>query len=111
MVADRLAPRSLLDELAPDVELVNAAKIPRGRAMAQGQFNPVLIDRARQGRFVVRLKGGDPFVFGRGGEEILACLKARHSGHGRAGGDERDRGYPPRPVSRSPTGASAGTAP
>jgi uroporphyrin-III C-methyltransferase / precorrin-2 dehydrogenase / sirohydrochlorin ferrochelatase len=76
VVADRLAPRSLLDELAPDVELVDAAKIPRGRAMAQEQINSVLIDRARRGRFVVRLKGGDPFVFGRGGEEILACLEA-----------------------------------
>ena len=76
VVADRLAPRSLLDELAPDVELVNAAKIPRGRAMAQEQINSVLVERARQGLFVVRLKGGDPFVFGRGGEEILACLEA-----------------------------------
>jgi uroporphyrin-III C-methyltransferase/precorrin-2 dehydrogenase/sirohydrochlorin ferrochelatase len=76
VVADRLAPRSLLDELAPDVELVDAAKIPRGRAMAQEQINSVLVERARQGLFVVRLKGGDPFVFGRGGEEILACLEA-----------------------------------
>jgi uroporphyrin-III C-methyltransferase/precorrin-2 dehydrogenase/sirohydrochlorin ferrochelatase len=76
VVADRLAPRSLLDELAPDVELVDAAKIPRGRAMAQEQINSVLVDRARRGLFVVRLKGGDPFVFGRGGEEILACLEA-----------------------------------
>ncbi len=76
VVADRLAPRSLLDELAPDVELVDAAKIPRGRAMAQEQINSVLVDRAQRGLFVVRLKGGDPFVFGRGGEEILACLEA-----------------------------------
>jgi uroporphyrin-III C-methyltransferase/precorrin-2 dehydrogenase/sirohydrochlorin ferrochelatase len=76
VVADRLAPRSLLDELAPDVELVDAAKIPRGRAMAQEQINSVLVERAREGSFVVRLKGGDPFVFGRGGEEILACLEA-----------------------------------
>jgi uroporphyrin-III C-methyltransferase/precorrin-2 dehydrogenase/sirohydrochlorin ferrochelatase len=76
VVADRLAPRSLLDELAPDVELVDAAKIPRGRAMAQEQINAVLVERARQGLSVVRLKGGDPYVFGRGGEEILACLEA-----------------------------------
>jgi uroporphyrin-III C-methyltransferase/precorrin-2 dehydrogenase/sirohydrochlorin ferrochelatase len=76
VVADRLAPRSLLDELAPDVELIDAAKIPRGRAMAQDQINSVLVDRAQQGRFVVRLKGGDPFVFGRGAEEVLACLAA-----------------------------------
>ncbi|HUY47062.1 MAG TPA: uroporphyrinogen-III C-methyltransferase [Streptosporangiaceae bacterium] len=76
VVADRLAPRSLLDELAPDVELVDAAKIPRGRAMAQEHINSVLVERAQQGLFVVRLKGGDPFVFGRGAEEVLACLAA-----------------------------------
>ncbi|MFI6601532.1 uroporphyrinogen-III C-methyltransferase [Nonomuraea sp. NPDC050536] len=76
VVADRLAPRALLDELAPDVELIDAAKVPYGRALAQDAINSVLIDRARQGKFVVRLKGGDPFVFGRGGEEMLACAKA-----------------------------------
>jgi uroporphyrin-III C-methyltransferase/precorrin-2 dehydrogenase/sirohydrochlorin ferrochelatase len=76
VIADRLAPRSLLDELAPDVEVVDAAKIPRGRGMAQQDINGVLVARAQQGRAVVRLKGGDPFVFGRGGEEILACLAA-----------------------------------
>ena len=74
VVADRLAPRALLDELAPDVELVDAAKIPRGRAMTQEDINSLLVERARQGLAVVRLKGGDPFVFGRGGEEVLACL-------------------------------------
>jgi uroporphyrin-III C-methyltransferase/precorrin-2 dehydrogenase/sirohydrochlorin ferrochelatase len=74
VVADRLAPRALLDELGPDVELVDAAKIPRGRAMTQDDINAVLVQRARQGLAVVRLKGGDPFVFGRGGEEVLACL-------------------------------------
>ena len=76
VVADRLAPRALLDELAPDVELVDAAKIPRGRAMTQDDINAVLVERAQQGLSVVRLKGGDPFVFGRGGEEVLACLAA-----------------------------------
>jgi len=76
VVADRLAPRSLLAELAPDVEIVNAAKIPRGAAVAQEHINSLLIENARAGRFVVRLKGGDPFVFGRGGEEVLACLRA-----------------------------------
>ncbi len=74
VVADRLAPRALLDELGPDVELVDAAKIPRGRAMTQEDINSLLTGRARQGLAVVRLKGGDPFVFGRGGEEVLACL-------------------------------------
>ncbi|SDG30684.1 uroporphyrin-III C-methyltransferase / precorrin-2 dehydrogenase / sirohydrochlorin ferrochelatase [Sinosporangium album] len=76
VVADRLAPRALLDELSPDVELIDAAKIPYGRYLAQEKINEILIDRARQGAFVVRLKGGDPYVFGRGGEEVLACAKA-----------------------------------
>jgi uroporphyrin-III C-methyltransferase / precorrin-2 dehydrogenase / sirohydrochlorin ferrochelatase len=76
VIADRLAPRSLLAELAPDVEIVNAAKVPRGAAVAQEHINSLLIENARAGRFVVRLKGGDPFVFGRGGEEVLACLRA-----------------------------------
>jgi uroporphyrin-III C-methyltransferase / precorrin-2 dehydrogenase / sirohydrochlorin ferrochelatase len=76
VVADRLAPRSLLAELPPAVEVVDAAKIPRGAAVAQEHINSVLIANAREGRFVVRLKGGDPFVFGRGGEEVLACLRA-----------------------------------
>ncbi|WP_113701037.1 uroporphyrinogen-III C-methyltransferase [Nonomuraea lactucae] len=76
VVADRLAPRALLDELAPDVELIDAAKVPYGRALAQDTINELLIDRARQGKFVVRLKGGDPFVFGRGGEEMIACARA-----------------------------------
>ncbi|WP_214415180.1 uroporphyrinogen-III C-methyltransferase [Sphaerisporangium fuscum] len=76
VVADRLAPRALLDELAPDVELIDAAKIPYGRYLAQEKINEALIEHARQGKFVVRLKGGDPFVFGRGGEEMLACARA-----------------------------------
>ncbi|MDP4501536.1 uroporphyrinogen-III C-methyltransferase [Nonomuraea sp. NBC_00507] len=76
VVADRLAPRALLDELAPDVELVDAAKVPYGRSLSQETINELLVDRARQGKFVVRLKGGDPFVFGRGGEEMIACARA-----------------------------------
>lgn len=76
VVTDRLAPRALLDELPPDVEIVDAAKIPYGRSMAQEKINEILVSRAREGRFVVRLKGGDPFVFGRGGEELEACLRA-----------------------------------
>lgn len=76
VVADRLAPRALLDELAPDVELVDAAKVPYGRSLSQETINELLVDRARQGKFVVRLKGGDPFVFGRGGEEMIACAEA-----------------------------------
>ena len=76
VVADRLAPPELLAELAPHVEVIDAAKIPYGRAMAQDAINAVLIDRAKAGKFVVRLKGGDPFVFARGYEEVLACADA-----------------------------------
>jgi uroporphyrin-III C-methyltransferase / precorrin-2 dehydrogenase / sirohydrochlorin ferrochelatase len=76
VVADRLAPRSLLADLPGDVEVVDATKIPRGRAVAQDYINSVLVANARAGRFVARLKGGDPFVFGRGAEEVLACLRA-----------------------------------
>ena len=76
VVADRLAPPELLAELGADVEVIDAAKIPYGRAMAQDAINAVLVDRARAGKFVVRLKGGDPFVFARGYEEVLACAEA-----------------------------------
>jgi len=76
VVVDRLVPGLLLDELAPGVELVDASKIPHGPAAVQDEINRVLVDRARAGRFVVRLKGGDPFVFGRGGEEVHACVAA-----------------------------------
>ncbi|MEB3984019.1 uroporphyrinogen-III C-methyltransferase [Mycobacterium sp. 663a-19] len=76
VVADRLAPPELLAELPPHVEVIDAAKIPYGRAMAQDAINDVMIDRARAGNFVVRLKGGDPFVFARGYEEVLACADA-----------------------------------
>jgi len=76
VVADRLAPRELLAELPPHVEVIDASKIPYGRYMAQEAINQTLIDHAKAGRFVVRLKGGDPYVFGRGGEELLACAEA-----------------------------------
>ncbi len=76
VVTDRLGPRDLLDQLAPHVEVVDASKIPYGRAMNQARINELLVGHARAGRFVVRLKGGDPFVFGRGFEEVLACAEA-----------------------------------
>lgn len=76
VVADRLAPRELLDELGAHVTVIDAAKVPYGRAMAQEQINAALVEHARAGRFVVRLKGGDPYVFGRGFEEVLACADA-----------------------------------
>ena len=76
VLTDRLAPRVLLDELRDDVEIIDVSKLPYGRAMAQEHINSTLISHARAGRFVARLKGGDPFVFGRGAEEVLACLRA-----------------------------------
>ncbi|MFF0222327.1 uroporphyrinogen-III C-methyltransferase [Streptomyces sp. NPDC004629] len=76
VIADRLGPRDLLAELPPHVEVIDAAKIPYGRAMAQEAINDALIQHARQGRSVVRLKGGDPFVFGRGMEEVQALAEA-----------------------------------
>ncbi|OZC43224.1 uroporphyrinogen-III C-methyltransferase [Rhodococcus sp. 14-2483-1-1] len=72
VVADRLAPPELLAELGPHVEVIDASKIPYGRAMAQEAINRALIDGAKAGKFVVRLKGGDPYVFGRGYEELEA---------------------------------------
>jgi len=76
VVVDRLAPRALLDSLPGDVEIVDVSKAPHGRGPSQAEINAVLVDRARAGKRVVRLKGGDPFVFGRGGEEVLACVAA-----------------------------------
>ncbi len=74
VIADRLAPHLLLDELPGHVELIDAAKLPYGRSVEQREINRLLVDRALAGRYVVRLKGGDPFLFGRGGEELQACL-------------------------------------
>ncbi|MGW6153911.1 uroporphyrinogen-III C-methyltransferase [Streptomyces sp. NPDC055144] len=72
VIADRLGPRDLLDELPPHVEVIDAAKIPYGRYMAQEAINNALVEHAKQGKAVVRLKGGDPYVFGRGMEEAIA---------------------------------------
>jgi uroporphyrin-III C-methyltransferase/precorrin-2 dehydrogenase/sirohydrochlorin ferrochelatase len=76
VVADHLAPQALLSSLPADVEVIDASKLPRGRSMAQEQINALLIEHAQAGKRVVRLKGGDPFVFGRGMEELEACVAA-----------------------------------
>jgi uroporphyrin-III C-methyltransferase/precorrin-2 dehydrogenase/sirohydrochlorin ferrochelatase len=76
VVVDRLAPRALLDELEPGVEVVEAGKAPHAHTLTQDEINRLLVERARAGQRVVRLKGGDPFVLGRGGEELAACLAA-----------------------------------
>jgi uroporphyrin-III C-methyltransferase/precorrin-2 dehydrogenase/sirohydrochlorin ferrochelatase len=76
VVTDRLAPVAVLEGVGDDVEIVDVGKAPGRHAMAQEQINDLLVDRARQGKVVVRLKGGDPFVLGRGGEEALHCIAA-----------------------------------
>jgi uroporphyrinogen III methyltransferase/synthase len=77
IVYDRLIPMELLSEARPDAELINAGKLPQKHRLDQAEINAMLIDRAQKNLVVVRLKGGDPFVFGRGGEEGIACYEAR----------------------------------
>ncbi len=76
VVVDRLAPWSALDGLARDVEVIDVGKAPGNHALPQVEINQLLVDRAAEGKIVVRLKGGDPFVLGRGGEEAIACATA-----------------------------------
>ena len=76
VVTDHLAPRSLLAELDPDVEIIDAGKQPHAHNLTQSEINDLIVTRALAGQRVARLKGGDPFVFGRGGEEALACVRA-----------------------------------
>ncbi len=76
VVTDRLAPLALLDDLDPDVEVIDAGKAPREHTLTQDEINALIIDRALAGMRVVRLKGGDPFVLGRGSEEAAACRAA-----------------------------------
>ncbi len=76
VVADKLAPRALLAELDPAVEVIDAGKAPHAHNLTQAEINALIVARAQAGQRVVRLKGGDPFVFGRGGEEALACVRA-----------------------------------
>jgi uroporphyrin-III C-methyltransferase/precorrin-2 dehydrogenase/sirohydrochlorin ferrochelatase len=76
VVTDKLAPRALLAEIDPSVEVIDAGKQPHAHNLSQAQINELIVARALAGQRVVRLKGGDPFVFGRGGEEALACVRA-----------------------------------
>ncbi len=76
VVHDRLVGPDVLALCRPDVELVDVSKRPGAESVAQEDINHVLVEHARAGREVVRLKGGDPFVFGRGGEEARALQAA-----------------------------------
>ena len=73
VITDRLAPLDLLEHLRLGVLVIDAAKNPRGKAMSQETINSLIIEHALAGRDVVRFKGGDSFVFGRGFEEQQAC--------------------------------------
>ncbi|MYD52287.1 MAG: uroporphyrinogen-III C-methyltransferase [Dehalococcoidia bacterium] len=76
VVYDRLVDRRLLGHAPKDAELIDVGKKPGGPRDRQEEINAVLIDRAQSGKRVVRLKGGDPFIFGRGGEEVAALAEA-----------------------------------
>jgi len=76
VVTDRLGATELLVAVPYDVEVINVGKSPDNHPVPQDQINRLLVEHALAGKTVVRLKGGDPFVFGRGGEEVNACLTA-----------------------------------
>ncbi|WP_403024084.1 uroporphyrinogen-III C-methyltransferase [Salinibacterium sp. GXW1014] len=73
---DRLSPHERLSELAPRALLINVGKFPGHHPVSQKGIELLLVDHARAGCHVVRLKGGDPYVFGRGSEEVIACRAA-----------------------------------
>lgn len=76
VVHDRLGTADLLGLAPADAELVSAGKAPGQVDLTQDEINALLVERGRAGKVVVRLKGGDPYVFGRGFEEVLACAEA-----------------------------------
>ncbi|QGN57211.1 uroporphyrinogen-III C-methyltransferase [Nostocoides sp. HKS02] len=75
VVSDRLGPTGLLATLSREVEVIDVGKTPGNHPVGQDRINELLVHHARMGKQVVRLKGGDPFVLGRGGEEALHCVE------------------------------------
>jgi uroporphyrin-III C-methyltransferase len=73
---DRLVAQELLTEVPSHAELIDVGKEPKRHRRSQDEINDLMIEKAREGKCVVRLKGGDPFIFGRGGEECLALAEA-----------------------------------
>ena len=73
---DRLAPHDNLATLAPNALLINVGKRPGHHAISQEAIEQLIVEHALAGSTVVRLKGGDPYVFGRGSEEVIACQRA-----------------------------------
>ena len=76
VVSDRLGPVSVLDELADHVRVIPVGKAKGAAPVSQTRIEQILVEEAKAGNRVVRLKGGDPYLFGRGGEEMLACRAA-----------------------------------
>jgi uroporphyrinogen III methyltransferase / synthase len=76
VVYDRLVSPALLEHCRADAEVIFAGKSPAGHTLTQDAINELLVKEGRAGKRVVRLKGGDPFVFGRGGEEAIALASA-----------------------------------
>jgi uroporphyrin-III C-methyltransferase len=75
IIYDRLIPTELLGEAKVGAELINAGKAPTKHRLSQEDINKTIVHKAQQGKMVIRLKGGDPFVFGRGSEEALVCYE------------------------------------
>lgn len=76
VVYDRLVGEEIFDMIAPWAELIDVGKDPYGKSVPQDEINRILIEKGQQHQCVVRLKGGDPYVFGRGGEEAIALQGA-----------------------------------
>ena len=76
VVYDALANEALLDHVRPDAEKIYVGKVAGNHALPQDQINALLVAKAREGKVVARLKGGDPYIFGRGGEEAEELVAA-----------------------------------